>query len=65
MRQPGTEFNIDPYKVIGTAPIPAPEIPASFEKDHQKWQFNTAVSKQHKYCANLCVNFKSGSSLSQ
>ena len=30
MRQIGTEFNVDPYKAVGTEEIPAPEIPASF-----------------------------------
>ena len=63
MRQPGSEFNIDPFKAVGTAEMPAPVLQGSFLKDHQNWARNTAIARQHKFCANLCVNFKNGSSL--
>lgn len=58
MRQPGSEHNIDPYKAIGTVEIPVPLLQGSFLKDHQNWAKNTQIARQHKFCANLCVNFK-------
>lgn len=65
MRQPGTEFNIDPFKAVGTAEVPAPVLEGAFLKDHQNWARNTAIARQHKFCANLCVNFKSGAALAE
>ena len=59
MRQPGNEFKIDPFKAIGTIEIPAPVIPAHFQKDHERWAIDTILARQHKFCANLCVNFTS------
>ena len=58
MRQPGNEFKIDPFKAIGTIEIPAPVIPAHFQKDHERWAIDTILARQHKFCANICVNFK-------
>ena len=63
MRQPGSEHNIDPFKAIGTAEMPVPVLEGQFLSDHQNWARNTAIARQHKFCANLCVNFKSGSAL--
>ena len=63
MRQPGSDLNIDPFKAIGTVEIPSPKLEGAFLKDHQNWANNTAIARQHKYCASLCVNFKSGSAL--
>ena len=63
MRQPGNEFKIDPFKAISTEEIPAPIISGAFAKDHQRWITNAALSSQHKFCANMCVNFKSAGGL--
>ena len=63
MRQPGSDLNIDPFKAIGTVEIPAPKLEGGFLKDHQNWASNTAIARQHRFCANLCVNFKSGSAI--
>ena len=63
MRQPGNEFKIDPFKAIGTVEMPSPVLQGTFLKDHEHWQNNTSISRQHKFCASLCVNFKVGSSL--
>ncbi len=30
------------------------------EQDHLHWLANLVFSRQHKYCAKLCVNFTSG-----
>ena len=60
MRQPGNEFKIDPTKAIGTIEMPAPVLQGTFQKDHQHWQTNTSISRQHRFCGNLCVNFKVG-----
>jgi hypothetical protein len=63
MRQPGNEFKIDPFKAIGTVEMPAPILEGTFQKDHQHWQNNTSIARQHKFCAALCVNFKAGSGI--
>ena len=63
MRQPGSETKIDPFKAIGTVEMPNPVLQGTFLKDHEHWQNNTSISRQHKFCASLCVNFKVGSSL--
>ena len=57
MRQPGTEFNIDPFATRQVVEVPVPEIPAHFQADHKRWLTNTALSHQHKFCGNVCVNF--------
>ncbi len=57
MRQPGNEFKIDPFKTIGTSEIQAPVIGGAFARDHQNWLSNQLIVRQHKFCANLCVNF--------
>ena len=60
MRQPGNEFKIDPYKAIGTVEMPNPILQGTFAKDHEHWQNNTSIARQHRFCGNLCVNFKVG-----
>lgn len=64
MRQPGNEFRQDPYKSDPVFSMTDFSVPASFQKDHQKWGNNATVARQHKFCANLCVNFKSGTEIS-
>lgn len=58
MRQPGNEFKVDPFKVIATEEIPAPVLSGQILKDHQHWAANTVLARQHKFCANVCLNFK-------
>ena len=58
MRQPGNEFKIDPFQAIGSEEIPALAMSGAFQADHQHWATNTAIVRQHKFCANICVNFK-------
>ena len=65
MRQIGGEYNLDPFDSNATRAMPVPEIPPEFESTHLKWMKATATLRQHKYCANACLNFKSGSSLAQ
>ena len=65
MRQPGTEHRIDPFQAQGTVEIPAPVLTGQFQKDHIQWATNTAFVRQHKFCANLCVNFKSAGGLAK
>ena len=43
--------------------MPNPVLQGNFAKDHQHWQNNTSISRQHKFCGNLCVNFKVGAGL--
>lgn len=57
MRQPGNEFKIDPFKAVGTVEVPAPVIPSGFQEDHKRWVVSTALARQHKFCANVCLNF--------
>ena len=57
MRQPGTEFNIDPFAPRQVQDVPVPTIPAHFQDDHKRWLTNTAQSHKHKFCGNVCVNF--------
>lgn len=57
MRQPGNEFKADPFQAIGTAIIPAPQLPASFEKDHSRWANNGFLARQHNFCGKQCVSF--------
>lgn len=57
MRQPGNEFRVDPYKAQGSQEIPAAVLPPTFQKDHQKWAFNTQIARQHNFCGKICVNF--------
>ena len=56
MRQPGNEFKIDPFQAIGTAEIPAPTLPASLLKDHQRWATNAFLARQHGFCGKVCVS---------
>lgn len=65
MKQPAGEFKIDPHQPIGTEEMPTLELPSTFLKDHEKWATNTALARQHKFCSTLCVNFKTGSAISQ
>ena len=58
MRQPSNENKIDPFKPIGTEAIPSPALSPAFQQDHKRWANNTAITRQHKFCASLCVNFK-------
>jgi hypothetical protein len=44
MRQPGTEFNIDPFAAKQVVEVPVPQIPANFQADHKRWLTNTALS---------------------
>ena len=61
MRQIGTDFNFDPYQPIVPLGLPYGETPA----DHSSWAKNTVTSKQHQFCANLCIDFKNGNKISE
>jgi hypothetical protein len=37
MRQIGNEFNIDPFKAIGTIEMPAPTLEGETLKNHNHW----------------------------
>lgn len=63
MRQIGTDHNIDPKDPNATVPMPVPTISPEFEGTHQKWMFATMTMRQHRFCSNLCINFKSGGEL--
>lgn len=63
MRQPGQDFNIDPFQPIKLDEVEAPVLPPTFMKDHERWLHNTALTKSYKFCGGLCINFKTGSSI--
>ena len=58
MKQITDEYRQDPTKAIGLEEIAVPVIPASFKPVHDRWVNNTSVSRQHAFCAKLCLNFK-------
>ena len=64
MRQPGTEFNVDPYKAFSMEGVPVPELSSDLQKKHHKWSQNALIFKAHKFCGALCMNFKSGKEVS-
>ncbi|CDW81794.1 UNKNOWN [Stylonychia lemnae] len=63
MRQPGQEFRVDPSKSTVFEVGTLPQLPWEVQQESERYLSNNSIMKQHKFCANLCINFKTGSEL--